>query len=109
MKSNRDKLKKLQVAFDTAWFMGHDSITNCGYTVYMGSGTVWEKPTHGLPVLNPSPDSISICFNQKIEKPAKEQCIMNIFTQVDMSKNFSFRHDIPSHWIHVVIYWCRHL
>jgi hypothetical protein len=21
--------------------------------VYMGSGTVWEKPTRGLPVLNP--------------------------------------------------------
>lgn len=34
---------------------------------------------------------IPISFNHKIEKPAEEQRLMNIFKQVDMSKNFYFR------------------
>lgn len=36
-------------------------------------------------------DIIPISFNHKIEKPAEEQRLMNIFKQVDMSKNFYFR------------------
>jgi hypothetical protein len=41
-------------------------------------------------------DSVPVCFNQKIEKPAEEQRLMNIFKQVDMSKNFYFRQDVSS-------------
>jgi hypothetical protein len=36
-------------------------------------------------------DIVPVCSNQKIEKPAEEQRLMNIFKQVDMSKNFYFR------------------
>jgi len=36
-------------------------------------------------------DIVPIAFNHKIEKPAEEQRLMNIFKQVDMSKNFYFR------------------
>ena len=36
-------------------------------------------------------EMIPICSNQKIEKPAEEQRMMNVFKQVDMSKNFYFR------------------
>ena len=36
-------------------------------------------------------EMIPICSNQKIDKPAEEQRLMNIFKQVDMSKNFYFR------------------
>lgn len=36
-------------------------------------------------------DMIPVCFNHKVEKPAEEQRLMNIFKQVDMSKNFYFR------------------
>jgi hypothetical protein len=39
-------------------------------------------------------DILPICFNQKIEKPAEEQRLMNIFKQVDMSKNFYFRYNM---------------
>ncbi|KAG6837048.1 hypothetical protein H0H93_015619 [Arthromyces matolae] len=38
-----------------------------------------------------STDIIPVCFNHKVEKPAEEQRLMNIFKQVDMSKNFYFR------------------
>ena len=37
-------------------------------------------------------DTIPVCFNHKIDKPAEEQRLMNIFKQVDMSKNFYFRY-----------------
>jgi hypothetical protein len=37
-------------------------------------------------------DIVPVCFNHKIEKPAEEQRLMNIFKQVDMSKNFYFRY-----------------
>lgn len=37
-------------------------------------------------------DIIPVCFNHKIDKPAEEQRLMNIFKQVDMSKNFYFRY-----------------
>lgn len=35
---------------------------------------------------------VPVCFNHKVEKPAEEQRLMNIFKQVDMSKNFYFRY-----------------
>lgn len=41
-------------------------------------------------------DIVPVCFNHKIDKPNEEQRLMNIFKQVDMSKNFYFRYDIPS-------------
>ena len=34
---------------------------------------------------------IPISFTHKVEKPAEEQRLMNIFKQVDLSKNFYFR------------------
>lgn len=39
-------------------------------------------------------DIIPVPFTHKIEKPAEEQRLMNIFKQVDMSKNFFFRYVI---------------
>ena len=39
-----------------------------------------------------STDIVPISFNHKVEKPAEEQRLMNIFKQVDMSKNFYFRY-----------------
>jgi hypothetical protein len=36
-------------------------------------------------------DIVTIPFTHKIEKPAEEQRLLNIFKQVDMSKNFYFR------------------
>ncbi|KAH0834053.1 putative polyphosphoinositide phosphatase [Lanmaoa asiatica] len=45
-----------------------------------------------------STDIIPVCVNHKIEKPTEEQRLLNIFKQVDMSKNFYFSHsyDITS-------------
>ncbi|KAG8221522.1 hypothetical protein J3R82DRAFT_1740 [Butyriboletus roseoflavus] len=45
-----------------------------------------------------STDIIPVCVNHKIEKPAEEQRLFNVFKQVDMSKNFYFSHsyDITS-------------
>jgi hypothetical protein len=39
-------------------------------------------------------DIVPVCFNHKIDKPNEEQRLMNIFKQVDMSKNFYFRCDM---------------
>lgn len=36
-------------------------------------------------------DLIPISPNHKIDKPAEEQRLMNLFKQVDLSKNFYFR------------------
>ena len=36
-------------------------------------------------------DIIPVAFNHKVDKPAEEQRLMNVFKQVDMSKNFYFR------------------
>jgi phosphatidylinositol 3,5-bisphosphate 5-phosphatase len=36
-------------------------------------------------------EMIPVCFNHKIDKPQEEQRQMNIFKQVDISKNFYFR------------------
>ncbi|KZS95396.1 hypothetical protein SISNIDRAFT_408696 [Sistotremastrum niveocremeum HHB9708] len=43
-------------------------------------------------------DIIPVCSNPKIEKPAEEQRLMNLFKTVDMSKNFyfSYTYDITS-------------
>ncbi|KAG6853214.1 hypothetical protein C0991_006117 [Blastosporella zonata] len=43
-------------------------------------------------------DIVPIAFNHKVEKPAEEQRFMNIFKQVDMSKNFyfSYTYDLTS-------------
>ena len=38
-----------------------------------------------------STEMIPVSFTHKIEKPAEEQRLMNVFKQVDMSKNFYFR------------------
>ncbi|KAG6878055.1 hypothetical protein C0993_000378 [Termitomyces sp. T159_Od127] len=45
-----------------------------------------------------STDLIPVCFNHKVDKPAEEQRLMNIFKQVDMSKNFyfSYTYDLTS-------------
>src|SRR5579859_1305406 len=39
-----------------------------------------------------STETIPVCFNHKLDKPAEEQRLLNIFKQVDMSKNFYFRY-----------------
>lgn len=41
-------------------------------------------------------DITPVCFNHKVEKQAEEQRLMNIFKQVDMSKNFYFRCEVNS-------------
>lgn len=38
-----------------------------------------------------STDILPVAFNHRIDKPAEEQRLMNVFKQVDMSKNFYFR------------------
>ncbi|KAI0759129.1 SacI homology domain-containing protein [Fomes fomentarius] len=45
-----------------------------------------------------STDMIPIAFNHKIDKPTEEARLMNIFKQVDMSKNFyfSYTYDLTS-------------
>jgi phosphatidylinositol 3,5-bisphosphate 5-phosphatase len=40
-------------------------------------------------------DIVPVPFNHKVEKPAEEQRLFNIFKQVDMSKNFYFRYIYP--------------
>lgn len=40
-------------------------------------------------------EMLPVCSNHKIEKQAEEQRLMNIFKQVDMSKNFYFRCALP--------------
>ena len=37
-------------------------------------------------------EMIPICSNHRVERPAEEQRLMNIFKQVDLSKNFYFRY-----------------
>ncbi|THV08131.1 hypothetical protein K435DRAFT_641871 [Dendrothele bispora CBS 962.96] len=43
-------------------------------------------------------EMIPVCFNHKLEKPAEEQRLINIFKQVDLSKNFyfSYTYDLTS-------------
>lgn len=36
-------------------------------------------------------DMIPVCPNHRIDKPAEEQRLVNLFKQVDMSNNFYFR------------------
>jgi hypothetical protein len=35
---------------------------------------------------------VPVCFNHKVEKTSEEQSRMNMFKQVDLSKNFYFRY-----------------
>lgn len=39
---------------------------------------------------------VSVAPSPKVDKPAEEQRMMNTFKQVDMSKNFYFRHVVSS-------------
>lgn len=43
-----------------------------------------------------STEIIPVCINQKVDKQAEEQRLLNIFKQVDMSKNFYFRYNVPA-------------
>ncbi|TDL16362.1 hypothetical protein BD410DRAFT_816753 [Rickenella mellea] len=43
-------------------------------------------------------EMIPVSFNQKLDKPAEEQRLMNIFKQVDMSKNFYFSYTYDLTW-----------
>jgi len=38
-----------------------------------------------------STELLPVAFNHKVEKQQEEQRLMNVFKQVDMSKNFYFR------------------
>ena len=38
-----------------------------------------------------STDILPVAFNHKVDKPTEEARLMNVFKQVDMSKNFYFR------------------
>jgi hypothetical protein len=42
-----------------------------------------------------STEMIPICHNHRVEKVSEENRLMNMFKQVDMSKNFYFRYAIP--------------
>jgi hypothetical protein len=42
-----------RVSFDTARFTGRVQVVPTAGTVCHGTGTVWENPTRGLPILNP--------------------------------------------------------
>ena len=43
-----------RVSFDTVRFTGRVWVVPVAGMVCHGAGTVWENPTRGLPVLNPS-------------------------------------------------------
>lgn len=36
-------------------------------------------------------DTVPVCSNHKIDRPAEEQRLMNVWKQVEMGKNFYFR------------------
>lgn len=42
-----------------------------------------------------STEMIPICHNHRVDKVSEENRLMNMFKQVDMSKNFYFRYAIP--------------
>ena len=49
-----------------------------------------------------STDILLVCFSHRIDRPAEEQRLMNIFKQVDMSKNFYFRYVSDYIAVHVL-------
>ena len=49
-----------------------------------------------------STDILPVCFSHRIDRPAEEQRLMNIFKQVDMSKNFYFRYVSDYIAVHVL-------
>ncbi|KAF7323248.1 Polyphosphoinositide phosphatase [Mycena chlorophos] len=75
------------VRFTAGWYM--ILITKRSYVALLGGHYLYHCE---------NTEMIPVCFNHKIEKPTEEQRLMNIFKQVDMSKNFyfSYTYDITS-------------
>ncbi|KAJ6546966.1 SacI homology domain-containing protein [Mycena capillaripes] len=75
------------IRFTAGWYM--ILITKRSYVALLGGHYLYHCE---------NTDIVPVCFNHKIEKPAEEQRLMNIFKQVDMSKNFyfSYTYDITS-------------
>ncbi|KAJ7632128.1 SacI homology domain-containing protein [Roridomyces roridus] len=75
------------IRFTAGWYM--ILITKRSYVALLGGHYVYHCE---------STEIVPVCFNHKIDKPAEEQRLMNIFKQVDMSKNFyfSYTYDITS-------------
>ncbi|KAJ7063534.1 polyphosphoinositide phosphatase [Mycena amicta] len=88
-------LGKARVFFGIAGFMRFTAgwymilITKRSYVALLGGHYLYHCENTEI---------IPVCFNHKIEKPAEEQRLLNIFKQVDMSKNFyfSYTYDITS-------------
>jgi hypothetical protein len=68
------------IRFTAGWYM--ILITKRSYVALLGGHYLYHCE---------NTDIVPVCFNHKIDKPAEEQRLMNIFKQVDMSKNFYFR------------------
>ncbi|KAK7035778.1 Polyphosphoinositide phosphatase [Favolaschia claudopus] len=75
------------IRFTAGWYM--ILITKRSYVALLGGHYLYHCE---------NTDIVPVCFNHKIDKPAEEQRLMNIFKQVDMSKNFyfSYTYDITS-------------
>ncbi|KAF7305142.1 Polyphosphoinositide phosphatase [Mycena kentingensis (nom. inval.)] len=75
------------VKFTAGWYM--ILITKRSYVALLGGHYLYHCE---------STEMIPVCFSHKIDKPAEEQRLVNIFKQVDMSKNFyfSYTYDITS-------------
>ncbi|KAJ7221717.1 polyphosphoinositide phosphatase [Mycena pura] len=75
------------VRFTAGWYM--ILITKRSYVALLGGHYLYHCE---------NTDIVPVCFNHKIDKPAEEQRLMNIFKQVDLSKNFyfSYTYDITS-------------
>lgn len=68
------------IRFTAGWYM--ILITKRSYVALLGGHYLYHCENTEI---------VPVCFNHKIDKPAEEQRLMNIFKQVDMSKNFYFR------------------
>ncbi|KAF8191450.1 polyphosphoinositide phosphatase [Mycena galopus ATCC 62051] len=75
------------IRFTAGWYM--ILITKRSYVALLGGHYLYHCENTEI---------VPVCFNHKIDKPAEEQRLMNIFKQVDMSKNFyfSYTYDITS-------------
>ena len=56
------------VLFDTAQFTGQVRVVPTMGMVCHGTGTVWENPTRGLPVLNPSHGTCKLLLKKAFNK-----------------------------------------
>ncbi|CAK5279425.1 unnamed protein product [Mycena citricolor] len=75
------------IRFTAGWYM--ILITKRSYVALLGGHYIFHcEGTEIIPV----------CFNHKVEKQAEEQRLMNIFKQVDMSKNFYFSYTYDITW-----------